>query len=141
MSGITEVRSYFRTHMDALNFREWKDGFNFENVPSTLLDKSYHIETPGGSRRDLYDMQSQDVEVDVVVRVFRKGYRNPADAIDAIMVNFDSITERVLASSRRLGANIKNIAYTGHTVAPLADSNDNSAVLEINFICFIVICV
>ena len=127
--------------MDALGFREWKDGFNFENIPETILDKAYHIETPSGSRRDVYDMQTQDVEMDVTVRLIRKGYRDPASGIDTTLVNLDAILARTLASSRRIGTNIKNIAYSSHTVQPLADSNDNAVLLEINFICFTIICV
>lgn len=141
MSGFTAVRPYFRSNMNALNYTEWTDGFNIENIPSTKLEKIYHILTPSGSRRDVYDQTSQDVELDVTIRVMRKGFKNPAGAIDTTLVDLQNILNRCLDSERRLGAEIKNIAYNGHTITALNETNDNAVLLEINFICFIIFCV
>jgi hypothetical protein len=44
--SLTSVRPYFRTHCNALGFTEWMDGFNIENIPSTLIDMAYHIGPP-----------------------------------------------------------------------------------------------
>lgn len=135
------VRPYFRTNLRALGFTEWTDAFNFENIPSTRLEKAFHIENPSGSRRDVYDPTSQDIELDVTIRTFRKGFKDPAQAVDSAIADLEAILTRVLASDRRLGTGIKNVVYNNHTITPLADTNDNVAVLEINFICFIMICV
>jgi hypothetical protein len=141
MSGFTEVRSYFRSNLTALGFKEWTDAFNVDNIPSTLIDKMFHIETPSGSRQDVYDMQTQDAEMDVVIRIVRKGYRNPASAVDTIISDLDTVLTRVLAPTRRIGDNIKNVVYSSHKIEPISDTNDNAVMLEINFICFIILCV
>jgi len=139
--SFSAVRPYFRTQLRALGFTEWTDAFNTDNIPSTRIEKAFHIENPDGSRRDIYDQQSQDVELGVTIRTFRKGFRDPATAVDSALADLDAILARCLASERRLGTQIKNIVYNNHTITPLNDTNDNVAVLEINFICFIIICV
>lgn len=138
MSGLVSVRSYFRTNMDALDYREWKDGFTFNNIPSTLLDGSYHIETVAASRRGAYDHQAQDIEVPVVLRVFQKGYRYPADAIDDSLTAMDAILSRLLEPSRRCGGSIKNVIFNDMKISPVALSNDNAAILEMSFNCLII---
>lgn len=143
MAGFASCRSYFRTRMLALGYREWTDGFNVENIPSTLLsrNKMFHIESPSASRADAFDMESQDVDQDIVLRVFLKGYRNPADAIDSAMTAKDTIIEDILDSDNRLGAVVKNVYYNNSQINPLDETNDNAVVLEISFICRIVLCV
>lgn len=140
--GFTSVRSYFRTQLSALGFTEWKDVFNVDNIPSTKLDKSFHLSAPTGTRRDVYDMQSQDVECEIIVRTVRKGYKDPAGAVDQCVVDLDDIIHRCLDASRRFSVSgVKNIYYSGHTIEPVDSTNDNVAVLEITFTCLIVICI
>jgi hypothetical protein len=139
MSGVTAIRPYFRTHMNALEYREWKDALNFENIPSTLLDRSYHIETISGSRAGAYDQAKQDMLQDCRIRVFLKGFRTPADAVDDAMVRYDAILARVLDPTRRLGTELKNIYLQSMAISPLNATNDNSVILELNFTCLIMI--
>jgi len=141
MSAFTAIRPYFRSNLVALGFKEWTDGFKVENIPSAKLEKAFHIESPTGSRRNSYDQQAQDVEIDVTIRTFRKGFKDPASAIDTTMSDLDTILTRCLASERRFGAQIKNITYNNHTISAINDTNDNAVLLEINFICFIILCV
>lgn len=143
MAGFASCRSYFRTRMVALGYREWTDGFNFDNIPSTLLsrNKMFHIESPSASRSDAFDMESQDVDQDIILRIFLKGYRDPASAIDNAMTAKDTILEDILASENRLGATVKNVYYNNSQINPIDESNDNALVLEISFICRIVLCV
>lgn len=143
MAGFASCRSYFRTRMAALGYSEWKDGFNVENIPSTLLSKNkmFHIESPSASRSDAYDMDSQDVDQDITLRLFLKGYRDPASAIDTAMTAQDTILEDLLSSNNRLGTTLKNVYFNNSQILPLDETNDNAVILEINLICRIVICV
>lgn len=126
--------------MDALLFKEHKDAFNYENIPSTIINKSYHIETPTGGRRGTYTNQSQELEHDCVIRVFFKGYRYPATAIDEAMTNYNTILATVLSSSNRLNAGIKNIYLNDVSIKPFGATNDNLVLLEITFTCLMEIC-
>lgn len=140
MAGLSEIRPYFRSHMDALNFKEHKDAFNYENIPSTIINKSYHLDTGTGGRKGEYTNQSQDIEHDCVVRVFFKGYRYPALAIDEAMTSYDTILARVLSAENRLQVGIKNIYLNDVSIKPYQASNDNLVLLEITFTCLMVIC-
>lgn len=139
--SATALKPYFQLHLNALGLREWKDAFNWENNPSTILNKSYHLEFPRGYRDGSYDMSTSDIRLEVVVRVFLKGYRNPADAVQEALSYWDRITARVLKSEFRNGEVIKNVYYDSHQINPLSNSNDNVAVLEITFSCLIMICI
>ncbi len=139
--SFSAVRSFFRTQMNGLKFKEWTDGFNFENIPSTTLHNAYHISSDSGQRRGIYNASDQSFEVNVTIRVFKKGYRNPAQAIDDCMSSIDAITTDILDSGTRLGEVIKNIYLDQYQILPLANSNDNSAILELTFVCLIIICV
>lgn len=132
-AGFGAVRPFFRTQMTGLGFKEWKDGFNFENIPSTLLDKSYHIENPSGDRVGSYDQRSQNFEQVVLIRVFFKGYRYPADAIDNAQAQLDNIVDQVLDPRIRIGVKIKNVYLNSWQTLQLAKSNDNGAILEMEF--------
>lgn len=138
--GLAEIRPYFRTHMDALGYKEHKDAFNYANIPNTIINRSYHIETPTGGRRGNYTNASQPIEHDCVIRVFFKGYRYPATAIDEAMTSYDEILDTVLLSSNRLDAGIKNIYLNDVSVKPYEASNDNLVLLEITFSCLMEIC-
>ena len=137
--SFTEVRTYFRANLEALGFKEWTDAFNVDNIPSTLLDKSFHLSAPSGARRGSYDQAKQDAETTVVIRIARKGYKTPAKAIDQCLADVDAIIARVLEITRRTSTGIKNIYYGGHSINALDATNDNVAVLEISFTCFIIL--
>ncbi len=130
--ALTDVRAYFRTRMNALNFKEWPDGFNFENIPSNILDKSFHIQsdtiTPDAVNMTTYDFSSP-----VTLRLFVKGFRNPAQAIDDAIVFYESILCEVLDPANRLGTLIQNVTPGSTSILPLSDNNDNAVILEMEF--------
>jgi hypothetical protein len=138
--SFSAVRTYFRSNLSALGFTEWKDAFNVENIPSTRLERAFHISAVDGARRPPYGQQSQEVDASVAIRIFRKGYRQPADAVDQAILDLEAVLARVLDPTRRLGAVVKNVYYNSHTITELSSTNDNVAVLEINFDCLIILC-
>lgn len=140
MGALRDIRPYFRTHMDALGFREHKDAFNYENIPNTIINKSYHIDTPTGGRRGSYTNASQPIEHDCVIRVFIKGFRYPALAVDEAMGYYDQILATALSPQNRLNAGIKNVFLNNVSIRPYEASNDNIVLLEITFTCLMEIC-
>lgn len=136
---FSHVRSFFRTQLNSIRFKEWKDAFNVDNIPETILQNSYHIETVRGARRNPYNAMDQEFEQDVTLRVFKKGFRNPSDAVDDCLSALDQITGLVLDTAVRVNCNIKNIYLNNFEIRPLADTNDNAAVLEVTFSCLIII--
>ena len=138
MSGITALRPYFRTQLNALGYKEWPGGFSFDNIPSTLLDGAYHIETIDSARRGPWSQQTQDIEFPVTIRVFLKGYRDVSQMMDDALSEYDSILTRVLDPTRRLTSSIKNIFPERMKLEAVAATNDNDAILEITFNCLII---
>lgn len=131
--SFTDIRPYFRTRLDAISLQEHKDGFNFENLPRTRFNRFYHI----GHGTTVSELTNQSVvgsSSEVIIRVFLKGFRVPADAIDAGFDLADDIIKAVSITTDRLcTGSIRNVAPAGIEIEPLSDSNDNSAILIMSF--------
>ena len=136
--SLVHIRPYFRARMNALGFREWTDAFNIENIPSNILDRSYHIES-NSVAGDSIHMEDQELNGTVNIKVFIKGYRTPADAVDKAMEYGDSIITECCKASNRLVGNLKNVVLNSLSIEPLALTNDNSAILTIAFNVFTIL--
>lgn len=130
--SLTAVRSYFRTRMNGLGFSEWKDGFNFSNIPSNILDKTYHIAsgTVTGRKHNQIDIEAEQT---VTIRLFRKGFRDPAGGIDISISDGETIIKDCTKASNRLTGLLKNVVFDSMDVEAIDDSNDNKIVLTLNF--------
>jgi hypothetical protein len=137
--SLSSVRPYFRARLNEKGYKEHEDGFNTNNIPSTLLNKSYHISTPSISTIK----QNQDIiemNVLVEVRFFIKGYRRPSTAIDTAISEQESMLKSILSAANRTLGNIKNVSFSGSTIEPLGDTNDNSVLVTLSFDTLIMIC-
>jgi hypothetical protein len=130
--SLSDIRPYFRTHFTAEGFTEWKDGFGADNIPENIIDKAFHIDgtsTIGGISNNQADMDTGTAQL---VRFFIKGFRNPADAIDKAYLKVENILKRTQKSSNRL-TTLLDVVFEGASILPLADSNDNAVLVEMNF--------
>lgn len=129
---LADVRIYIRNRMETLGYEEWRDGFNVENIPSTMLERSFHIESgdiaPTASNHQVHQFISP-----LIVRVYLKGYHDPVEAIDQAMETAEEILEDILLPSNRLGTEVKDVTPTNISVKPLNDQNDNAVILELGF--------
>jgi hypothetical protein len=125
------VRDFFRGRLDALGYREWPDGFNTANIPSTLIDGSYHLEVGtivGAPTNQHY----QQIEFPLTIRLFSKGFRDPGPQIDTALDNAEEILDDLLDSTvRNAQDGMKDIKLNTIRVVPLSVSNDNVIVTEI----------
>lgn len=128
------VRTFIGNKLTTLGLKQWADGFNRENIPANILNKSFHIEhgtfaiTVGGQ-------QTHEFRGPMTVRVFFSGYRDPLTAKDTALQFANTIFEALLAPDFRLseGTNLKDIRPVSVVPVPLAASNDNSLILELVF--------
>lgn len=129
---LAQVRTYFRNRMEALGYEEWRDGFNKDNIPSTLLDRVFHLESgdiaPTASNHQVHAFSSP-----ITIRVYLKGFLDPASAIDTALESADLILDEILLPSNRLGTETKDVVPSSISVNPLTDNNDNSVLLELGF--------
>jgi len=128
------VRPYFRARAESLDYDEWKDGFNFNNIPATQLDRSFHLGPVGADAVDL-NQQDQTMIAQITVRLFFKGFRNSAQAIDAAASSTSAFIKDALCPANRLtiGDDITNMRVLAVDVVPLDDSNDNAARADMLF--------
>lgn len=138
--SVTLVRPFYKNRLEILGFTQWTDGFNFQNIPSTILDKAFHVELNpaiGGA----ITQHVQNLTMPATIRVFRKGFRNVSEGIDLAMQDVENIICDILAPSVRLGSGIKNVVLDGFSVNPLDDSNDNAIMVELEFSNFLILSV
>lgn len=138
--SITAARSYFRARSEAVGLREWKDGFNFQNIPSTILNKSFHIEQAQIVGVKL-NQNDQEINSSITIRIFVKGFRDAASGIDsALVLTEDLITECVEPGNRLTqSTGIKNIVFENANIEALGPDNDNAAVASLTFRAFTVL--
>lgn len=127
------VRPYFQGLAESAGFSEWPDGFAFDNIPSNLLDRSYHT-TLGPLTGVRQNQTDQETNVDVDVRVFFKGYNNPAEAIDTAISEMESFVKScVNPATRTETAGLLNVVFNELTLDPFDASNDNAIVATAGF--------
>jgi hypothetical protein len=136
--SLTAVKPYFKTHLSALGFREWLDAFNSENIPSTLLNGSFHLALPSSSAVP-QNQHSLDISQSVTVTIARKGYRSSSAAVDQLLEDTQQILCRLLDPKYRVTGKLKNVLFDGSTVEALSQSNDNVALARLNFTCYIIL--
>lgn len=132
--SMTSCKDYFRTQANAIGLREWKDGFSFENIPSNLFDKAYHLEAGPGVGVKL-NQNDQEINFQIIVRIFVKGFRDPASGIDtAISLSEDLITE-ALDPAKRLTqtTGIKQVTFESINFEPPLGDNDNLVIASVQF--------
>lgn len=130
--SLTAVRTYFRDRMETLGYDEWPDGFAFDNIPETILNGAFHL-TSGTVTQNVQNQTAVDLSAPITIRLFLKGFRSPASAIDeSISQGEEVICECVKAVNAHNQA-IKDVQFLNLEPQPLDESNDNSVLLVINF--------
>lgn len=135
---LGEVRSFFKTNLESLDLREWADGFNTANIPATVINGSFHIMI-GNMALGAVNMQAHDVRMQIGIQLFFRGYRYPQDAKDAGLNKAQEVLNQLLKPSVRVNqsSELKDIRPVSVIPRPLAESNDNSLILDMVFECFL----
>lgn len=136
---LNDVKPYARTMMANLGVRtEWTDGFNFENIPSTKLDKTFHVELID-AREISNNQDNLVVEQPFFLRVFRSATGNPKTAIDLCLKEAKQIVDEFLKPQNRLTQPaIKNVMLDSVLVEKLNASNDNGLIGKIAFTALVI---
>lgn len=137
--SLADIRPYFRTRLKAQSLKEWTDGFNRENIPSTVIDRSFHILTNSISAVK-QNQQGNDIEVGVVVSILLKGYRDPASAIDEALALAGVVIADITDPTLKLNQSFKNILFTTSSIDPFDESNDNLVLLTLEFTVIDILC-
>jgi hypothetical protein len=141
MTSFVSVRAYFQDVMRAVDpsLKEWQDAFSIDNIPSTILDYAWHFAlnpfSYSGTAHTCLTFRCP-----VTLSVCLKGYRAPKDAVDTAARLADSIVREATRPVRRLNQpQIKNVLPSTISIRELGQTNDNVVVLEIQFICTVIV--
>lgn len=133
--SFADIKPYFRQQLAAVGYTvEHDDAVNLENVPAVTLDRTYHLLVTGSSFVSA-TQSDQTVEANVTVSVFYAGYANALQAMD----NATSEAENILKSCVNIAQRttqpntMRNVQFISHSVQPLAGSNDNITLLQLDF--------
>jgi len=140
--SLTNARAYMRARAEAIGLKEWKDGFDFDNIPANIVDKSFHIQS--GQVVGIKNNQSdQEMNFSQTVRIFVKGFRDPASGIDsAIKVAEDYIKQCVNVANRVAQPNgIKNVVFENADFGALSPSNNNGVIASLTFRVYVILAV
>lgn len=138
--SFSSIRSYIRTVMATVdsNSKEWTDGFNIQNIPENIIDRSWHLTFNPTSPVSI-NQNCFRVDYPITLNVFILGGREVADAIDSANSLGQSIYQECLDHSNRLGitatstAKIINIVPGVMSINPYGEDNDNTVRLQIDF--------
>lgn len=137
---ISAALGYARSRLVVLGYTEWDDGFNSENIPRTLLDRSFHL-TLGdcSNRKNSHD--NLEIDCPVSVELYRAQNRKPKDLIDTGVGIADTVMADILNAANRLtyGNGLMNVTFQTMRVIKSSDSNDNSLRVQIDLIMTVII--
>lgn len=123
--SLVNIRPYVRSQLTSLVFKEWTDGFADDNIPSSILDRSYFM-TFGTASEDQTNALDVEVTQEVEVRVYFKGFRNPQAAIDLCLPECESIIAKLCKYTDYTLAGLKQVRFQSLDLEPLQDEqNDN----------------
>lgn len=130
--SITKVRPFFRKILDELDFVEHKDAFNFNNIASSNIDRGYHL-TSGPIIPKKQNMILVEMEMETNVRLFFKGYSDPASMLDEVIEAEELVIKKALEVNCNALNEIKYTTLISSNREPFGDSNDNIIVSILNF--------
>jgi len=137
--SITLVRPYFRDKLDSLGLSEHRDSFNFRNIPSELLDSTYHIETNTISS-GVADQRVHTFEIGVTIRLFRRGYNDTVTAHEELLASVEQVYSQVLEITERTSQDLFDVIPGATSIEPFGDSNDNWQIAVIPFTAVVKYC-
>lgn len=133
--SIINARSYMRSRAKGIGLVEWKDAFDPFNIPETILDGSFWLdmgEVSSGIKRDMYDYE---INFPISVRIFKKGYKTPADAIDDSVLLVENLIKAACApaTANAQGNGIIGVTFDTSRIEPISASNNNSVMTTLTF--------
>ncbi len=123
--SMTNVRSYFRTHLKAKGFTEWVNGFDDDNIPNTKLDKIFHLHPIQVTGVATLNQAIQFKARQVVIVIF-KGYADPPKSIDTAILQAENLIQELMLTSSRASQTFQNLTLRAIKIERAAKDTDDS---------------
>lgn len=123
----SDVRDYLIARIQAVDpdLREWRESFNIENVPSTLLDTHFQITFNNIAQEPNTGSYVVD-NINVTVNIWKNGCNEPVIALDELLDKALCIRQEVINPD-----NVESFGWNGFVNAvsvipfPIDETNDN----------------
>lgn len=128
---LKEVRTTIRDRIIGLGFVEWDKSFDDQDIPETLLENSFHVAVTGGSGNGI-NQAVLDIENDVVLTLWKKGFRNPVEAMDAGLETLQGVLCDLLGPVIRTLPAFRKINMSSYQLEPISSDNESVCKIIIN---------
>lgn len=128
--GLANVRPFFRERLEGLGYTEHDQPFEPTEIGANIVDGAFHMET-GTISSGPANQRSRTFEYPLTIRVYKAGYSDILEAVDAALEEADTILNDLLQPSVRLGnaVGIKDIVPNSVQPTALDATNDNVVVI------------
>lgn len=131
--SITGTLPYFRKILNAFGYKEWTDALDFENIPDSIIDGTYHLDF-GPTIPNQNNQIDLDLSQAVTVRLFSKGYRNTSETRDKLISNAqNAFCDIIDPRNATIGPAVKDVEFISMNIIALDESNTNTMYAEMLF--------
>lgn len=131
--SVTLVKPFVTSKLTALGYTEWTDAFGEDNLPSTLIDKSFHyriISVDGTS----FNQETIEYNLIFEVKIYFKGFNNTGSALDQSLADCEIVIADFQNIADQSTSQIKGLYFDSMTLEPLDEAlNDNIIVATLRF--------
>lgn len=131
--SISLVKPYFTQQLDALGLTEWTDAFGDDNLPSSVVDRSYHqrVVTVNGTS---VNQETLEYLINHELKIYFKSFNDTDLGIDNALIESESVIVKCCNLPDYSTAGLKGVFLDSMDVSPFDNEvNDNLMVATIQF--------
>lgn len=127
---MKELRTYIKSRISSIGtgYKEHDDGFDRENIPRSLLNKSYHISIASAENVQSTGQINID-RVQATLQIFYKGYRSVRSSAETSYTKASTLRDK-LTNPANFTSVIKGCRVNSISVSPLSEDNNNSFIID-----------
>lgn len=131
--SISLIKPYFTQQLNTLGLTEWTDAFGEDNLPSTVVDRSYHqrVVTVSGTS---INQETLEYLVNHELKIYFKSFNDTDLGVDNALIESESVIVKCCNLPEYSTAGLKGVFLDSMDVSPFDNEvNDNLMVATIQF--------
>lgn len=131
--SISLIKPYFTQQLNTLGLTEWTDAFGEDNLPSTVVDRSYHqrVVTVSGTS---INQETLEYLVNHELKIYFKSFNDTDLGVDNALIESESVIVKCCNLPDYSTAGLKGVFLDSMDVSPFDNEvNDNLMVATIQF--------
>lgn len=131
--SISLIKPYFTQQLNALGLTEWTDAFGEDNLPSTVVDRSYHQRVVNVSGTSI-NQETLEYLVNHELKIYFKSFNDTDLGVDNALIESESVIVKCCNLPDYSTAGLKGVFLDSMDVSPFDNEvNDNLMVATIQF--------